>query len=457
MRLMIDGFNLALPHGTGVATYGFQLATAAAEAGMAVDGMYGLRAPFNRRLRDIMFYESLGGGHETRDPKRGTFGWYRELSLMMRGRRSREIALRGRVLADQFANRLPDFDRLYTAPDIFELARRNFVRTGLFSRIHVGDRPDIMHWTYPLPVRVQGAANIYTLHDLVPLKLPYASADNKRYYYKLMRQVVRRADRIVTVSEASRRDIIEFFPAAEPKIVNTYQAVRVPDAVKQENPDELAAALRSIFNLHYKGYFLFFGAIEPKKNVNRLIEAYLSLATQTPLVIVGRRVWGSEQELRLIQRDEVQPLKATFKNIRRIDYLPRSLLLRLIRGAKAVTFPSIYEGFGLPVLEAMSLGTPVLTSTVSSLPEVAGDAALLVNPYDPRSIGAGLRALDNDPELRDRLSAAGLAQSEHFSMARYAERLGQLYGDIAEQRARAVVERSANDRRVEGGLANATA
>jgi glycosyltransferase involved in cell wall biosynthesis len=435
MRVMIDGYNLALPHGTGVATYGYQLANAAADMGVEVSGLYGLRVPFYPKLRDVMFYEALGGLHETRTPKRGTFGWYREVTLMLRGRRSRQIANDGRVIDSQFAHRLPAFESIHTAPDIFDLAGRNFARIGLFSNVYTPQRQDVMHWTYPFPVRLVGAANIYTMHDMVPLRLPYASADRKRYYYKLMRAVTRNADRIVTVSEASRNDIIRFFPAAEPKIVNTYQAVRVPPQVLEEPEADLAAAIGSIFNLPYKGYFLFFGAIEPKKNVNRLIEAYLSLATKTPLVIVGRRVWGSDDELRLLQRDEVQPLKAVFKNIRRIDYLPRSLLLRLVRGAKAVTFPSLYEGFGLPVLEAMSLGTPVLTANVSSLPEVGGDAALYVEPYNSRSIMAGLAALDSDAALRDRLAAAGRVQAEKFSVARYQERLTRLYEDLAYERA----------------------
>lgn len=436
MRVLIDGFNLALPHGTGVATYGYQLAGAIKGMGLPVGGLYGLRAPFNPKLRDIMFYESLGGEHQTRTPGRWSLNWVRETTLMLRDRRARTIPQGGRVIARQFAHRLPDFDAgLYTAPDIFDLAGRNFARLGLFSNVCVPEPADVMHWTYPLPLKLRGAANLHTMHDLVPLKLPYASADRKRYYYKLMRAVARRADRIITVSESSRRDIIEFFPFAERKIVNTYQAVRVPDAVLQESDDDVAAAIRSIFNLPFRGYFLFYGAIEPKKNVNRLIEAYLALATKTPLVIVGRRSWGADDELRLLQRDEVQPLKATFKSIRRIDYLPRALLMRLIRGAKAVTFPSIYEGFGLPVLESMMLGTPVLTSNTSSLPEVGGDAALYVDPYDPRSIRAGLAQLDSDPDLCATLSAAGRVQAERFSQARYQERLGRLYDELAEERA----------------------
>lgn len=438
MRLMIDGYNLALPRGTGVATYGYQLADAAMGMGVPVSGLYGLRAPFSTRLRDVMFYEALGAEHETRKPSRWSLSWYRETTLMLRGRRTRRIPMNGRVVSKQFAQRLPAFEELHTAPDIYDLAARNFSRLGLFSNVHVPHTPDVMHWTYPFPIKVMGASNIYTMHDLVPLKLPYASADRKRYYYKLMRALARRADRIVTVSESSRRDIIEFFPAAEPKVVNTYQAVRVPDAVKAESGEDLKGALKSIFNLEYQNYFLFFGAIEPKKNVHRLIEAYLSLATKTPLVIVGRRVWGSEEELRMLQRDEVQPLKATFRNIKRIDYLPRSLLLRLVRGAKAVTFPSIYEGFGLPVLEAMSLGTPVLTSDVSSLPEVGGEAALYVDPYNTRDIMNGLRKLDTDADLRARMRAAGRVQAELFSPARYQDRLTRLYETLMEERAAAL-------------------
>ncbi len=292
------------------------------------------------------------------------------------------------------------------------------------------DPPEIAHWTYPLPVRLVGAKNIYTLHDLVPLRLPFASLDNKRNYYKLIRTCVRKGDHICTVSEASRDDILRQFPMDPEKITNTFQAVRLPQRVLDLTEADVEASLKSIFHLPHKGYFMFFGAIEPKKNVGRLIEAYLSLATKTPLVIVGTRAWGSETELRLLQRDEVQPLKATFRSIRRIDYLPRQLLMRLVKGARAVAFPSLYEGFGLPVLEAMMVGTPVLTSNTSSLPEVVGDAAITVDPYDTAAIAAGLRALDDDADLRARLSQAGLERARHFTMDRYQERLSRMYDTV---------------------------
>ena len=106
------------------------------------------------------------------------------------------------------------------------------------------------------------------------------------------------------------------------------------------------------------------------------------------------------------------------------------MLFTLVRGAKAVAFPSLYEGFGLPALEAMMLGTPVLTSNTSSLPEVVGDAALKVDPYDVRAIAGGLRALDDDAQLRARLSLAGGEQARLFTMDRYQERLAAMYDKV---------------------------
>ena len=429
-RVMIDGFNLALPRGTGVATYGYNLALAGQAMGWQVDGLYGLRAPFNRKLREIMFYEALGSEQVTPTSSRWKFYGLRESSLLIRPKLARQIPLGKDVEIGQFANRLPRFDRLFTAPDLFQMAERHYRRYGLFLPVKVPNTPEIMHWTYPLPIRLIGAKNVYTLHDLVPLRLPYASLDNKRYYYKLMRACLRKADHICTVSETSKADIHRLFKIKDSKVTNTFQAVRMPKAILETSDDEVEASVRSIFNLPYKGYFMFFGAVEPKKNVARLIEAYLSLSTKTPLVIAGSRAWGSDVELRLLQKDEIQPLKATFKNVRRIDYLPRQLLMRLVRGAKAVAFPSLYEGFGLPALEAMMLGTPVLTSNTSSLPEVVGDAALKVDPYKTGEIAAALRQLDTDAALRARLSAAGIERARLFSMEAYQDRLGAMYDRI---------------------------
>jgi glycosyltransferase involved in cell wall biosynthesis len=201
--------------------------------------------------------------------------------------------------------------------------------------------------------------------------------------------------------------------------------------------------LQGGFGLEWQQYFLFFGAIEPKKNVGRLIEAYLASGSRHPLVICGKHAWNSHQELGLLYEDDrrdfvprgptegVQGLSRRLRDrVILIDYVPSSLLIGLIRGARALLFPSLYEGFGLPVLEALQLGTPVMTSNTSSLPEVAGDAALLVDPYDTRAMAEAIQALDNDSELRATLSGRGPKQAALFSPDAYGKRLVDLYAKL---------------------------
>jgi glycosyltransferase involved in cell wall biosynthesis len=131
-----------------------------------------------------------------------------------------------------------------------------------------------------------------------------------------------------------------------------------------------------------------------------------------------------------LQGEGGQGLRGVSERIRRYDYLPRAWLMTLVRNARAVTFPSIYEGFGLPVLEAMALGTPVLTSNVSSLPEVSGDAAVLIDPYNVQDIAAGIRRLDADANLRAQLSAIGQLQALEFGSEQYQARLRAMYARV---------------------------
>jgi glycosyltransferase involved in cell wall biosynthesis len=296
--------------------------------------------------------------------------------------------------------------------------------------VQLPQRPDLAHWTYPLPLRVPGAVNLFTVHDLVPLRLPYTTLDNKRRYLALLRTIARTADHLVTVSECSRRDIIEITGIAPERVTNTYQAVDIPAGYRATAEEQVAREVEGAIGAGYKDYFLFWGSIEPKKNIGRIVEAYMASGLTTPLVIVGAQAWRAEGELRLL--DALANGKPAKGDVRRgrviqLPYAPFGLLVSLIRGAKAALFPSLYEGFGLPVLEAMLLGTPVLCSNTSSLPEVAGDAAIAVDPYDTAAIAAGLRALDADAGLRADLTRRGLAQAAHFSPERYRARLAALY------------------------------
>jgi len=319
---------------------------------------------------------------------------------------------------------LPYYDRIWNSSDIFGAAHAYFDVSGRFLSARVPEAPRIAHWTYPLPIRVPGAKNIYTLHDLVPLKLPYTTLDRTQSYRKLIRAIVDSADHIVTVSERSKHDICELFDVPEERITNASQAVNLPEGEVGKPVETVQRELEGLFGLAYRGYFLFYGAIEPKKNVGRLIEAYLATNIETPLLIVGSAAWKSDQELRLL--DALDPETAK-RRVRRLDYAPPNILITLIRGAKAVLFPSLYEGFGLPVLEAMTLGTPVLTSREGSTPEVAGDAGLLVNPYDTADIAEGIRTLDGNPALCAELAQRGLRQARLFSAERFRQKLQQVY------------------------------
>jgi glycosyltransferase involved in cell wall biosynthesis len=239
---------------------------------------------------------------------------------------------------------------------------------------------------------------------------------------------------VVTVSETARREIIQMFGIEERRITNTYQAVAIPKSLMDRPMDEVGADLESIFNLRLRKYFLFFGAIEPKKNLPRLIEAYLSSNVRDPLVIVGGQGWLAEQETALLYDDLLEArvlsegLWRRADRIRRYDYLPQALLVSLVRGAKAVMFPSLYEGFGLPLLEAMQLGTPVVASTGGALPEIAGDAAVLVDPFDVTAIKRAIFEVGSDEGLCATLSERGRARAGEFSASAYEARLGRLYG-----------------------------
>ena len=427
MRVGVDGFNLAMPRGTGVATYGRVLTQALAGMGHPVDMLYGLNiGPRTAGLmREVVFFDSLDQDDRRPRPAPLSTRWLREALGDLRPSAAIPVPITGRVLSRAFQGRMPAHDRILNVQDLWGRAERHFKRWGRFMTVRIPDPPAVMHWTYPLPIRLEGARNVYTLHDLVPLRMPYTTLDNKRAYSRLVRGCLRWGDHLCTVSEASRRDIIELFAVPPGRVTNTYQS-----AVPAVPPEGLDAWLSGLFGLQRDGYFLFFGALEPKKNLGRLLEAYLSSGLQTPLVMVGGRAWKSETELRLLKPDPNGKGVASAKQVRQFEYVPRDWLAGLIQGARAVLFPSLYEGFGLPVLEAMQLGAPVLTSTESSLPEVAGAAALLVDPYDTSAIADALRRLDGDPALRARLSAAGRVQAVRFSVPEYQARLRTLYAAV---------------------------
>ena len=425
--VVIDGFNLSLEKGTGVATYARNLSAGLRALHCNVGVLYGgsFSAGRSALLREVMFFDSQ---FSTMPRLRRAWRSLRS-SLTPSWNRAFEVPVTGAVVSAAFASRMPQCNSVWNARDLYLKSAAQFNHFGVVNRVSMPRKPDVCHWTYPLPLKLMGVPNIYTIHDLVPLRLPYTTLDRKERHLRLLKWICRTAAHVVTVSEHSKRDIVELLGVDPAKVTNTYQAVNIPDEHRFKPEDEVQREVESIFGLNFREYFLFFGAIEPKKNIGRMIEGYLTSGVDTPLAIVGARAWKSKLELRLLQPEDGSPQVAPHAAARivRLEYAPYPLLVSLIRGAKAVLFPSLYEGFGLPILESMLLGTPVLSSNTSSVPEVAGDAALLVNPYDTRAIAEGVRALEDDDALRTDLSGRGKRRAALFSEAAYRKRLSAVY------------------------------
>jgi glycosyltransferase involved in cell wall biosynthesis len=428
MKVMVDGFNLALAQGTGVATYARNLTHNLKALGHEVHVIYGMNAAQDRSavMREIGFYDEPGGARRFESVRRVSD----LISPLFRPVTAYQIPVSGLVINREFAPKMPNFDKLWNAPKLFDRAHRTFGYFRRWSSVNPASPIQIMHWTYPLPLRLNGAKNVYTLHDLVPLRLPYTTLDNKRFYLKLMTAIARKSDHIVTVSETSKQDIMALLKVPESKVTNTYQAVDIPSSYLDRSIEELKGELKGSFGLQYKNYLLCYGAIEPKKNVGRIIEAYLAGNVGKPLVIAGSTGWKSDQELRLLSGVEGERLLKR-RTIIRLPYLSFVQLVNLIRGATAVLFPSLYEGFGLPILEGMMCGTPVITSNLGSMKEIAGDAALLVDPYNTRDIKEAIMALVSNSPLQSEKSALGYKVAACYSNERYRDRLKSLYETIA--------------------------
>jgi glycosyltransferase involved in cell wall biosynthesis len=431
-RVLIDGYNLGLEKGTGVATYARNLSYELNALGHEVAVLYGNRSAPSREtlLREITFFDSNVGDRNRLldlidDVQRALLGPLRQIAV--------PVPLTGKVISRQFAARLPYFDHIYNATDVFSRSHSAFKLWQGITSVGLAERPDLAHWTYPVPLKIKKTPNIYTLHDLVPLRLPYTTLDNKKRYLRLLQKLDQSADHFVTVSECSKRDLIEILGIPAERITNTYQSVDIPAKFRDKPEDQVMREVEGATGVGYKDYFLFWGSIEPKKNIGRMIEAYLASKVEAPLVIVGAQAWKAEEELRLLNDENITFLRnvdhdiVTRKRVIQLSYAPFSLLVSLIRGAKAALFPSLYEGFGLPALEAMLLGTPVICSNTSSLPEVVGEAAEMVDPYDTAAISAAIRKLDADAGWRAELRVRGLAQAKLYTPDRYRTRLAELY------------------------------
>jgi glycosyltransferase involved in cell wall biosynthesis len=271
---------------------------------------------------------------------------------------------------------------------------------------------------YVLPLLCPKAA-VVTIHDCIHLLFPEYLPNRfaKRYAWFMMRNAVRRSELILTVSEASRADILSFYPEADPERLQVVPNA-IDEAILQDPGEEEMERVRERYQIRGR-FVLYAGNIKPHKNLARLIAAFGLLKQRSghedlKLLIIGDEVNRYASLRRSVEAAGVR------QDVRFFGFVPDHTLAALYRLASVFAFPSLYEGFGLPPLEAMACGTPVVTSRISSLPEVVGDAAVLVDPYSVDDIASALERVLGDDALRASLVAKGRARVQDFSWARSA-------------------------------------
>lgn len=284
---------------------------------------------------------------------------------------------------------------------------------------------DVYHATYwPLPLD-RDVPMVLTIHDLLTLREPSWGTARMRAEQRAIVSLARRAAHVVCDSEATRLDVLERTGLAPEQVTTVYLGVN--EELLAGVDAERVAQVRARYGLD-RPYVLSLSTRDPRKNLGRLIDAYDLLCAecgaQWDLVLVGASGWGTDEVTPRLQRSRPGRVLVT-------GHVPRADLPALLRGASALGYPSLGEGFGLPPLEAMALGCPVVTSNISSLPEVVGDAAVMVDPRDTEAIAAGLRRVLTDRELAEELRRRGQARARQFTWERTARETLAVYRKVA--------------------------
>jgi glycosyltransferase involved in cell wall biosynthesis len=288
---------------------------------------------------------------------------------------------------------------------------------------------EVYHATEHLLPHLTRVPSVFTLHDIAYLRFPqYHLLQNRLFLAWMMPRFLAQADQIITVSESTRRDALQHYRLDPAKVAVIPEGVepRFTPAVEANQLD----AVRRAYNLPAR-FILFVSTIEPRKNLPTLLEAYVALRPKHPdvgLVIAGGKGWLYQSFFDRLSALGLQDV------VKLTGFIADEQLPALLNAAEVFAFPSYFEGFGLPPLEAMACGVPVVCSNASSLPEVVGDAGLLVPPDDPR---AWVEALDQvlcDPGLRAELRGRGLARARQFTWEAAARQTLAVYERVTEAR-----------------------
>jgi len=291
------------------------------------------------------------------------------------------------------------------------------------SQDHLLPDIDIFHGTDHLLPYLKQTATVFTVHDLTYLLTDTHATLNSLFLKLAMPRFLAETEAIITPSESTKLDLLRHYHVPSGKVnvipegVDPRFFIREPGAVEW---------VRRKYHLP-KSFLLTVGTIEPRKNHSRLLEARLRLSefgVDAPLVIAGKAGWRSAAIFERLSRLEQQHL------IQYLGFVDDRDLPALYQAATTFIYPSLYEGFGLPVLEAMASGTPVVTSSTSSLPEVAGEAAILINPCETEQIAQAIRQLLAKPELRNELQHKGLLQARSLTWDKTAVETLKVYSQV---------------------------
>lgn len=291
-------------------------------------------------------------------------------------------------------------------------------------------RLDVIHCPDFIPPLRRRCRAVITVHDLAFLLYPHLLTEESQRYYSQIDQAVKSADAIIAVSENTRKDLVERVGAKPEKVVVIPEAA--DELYRPLEREVVETSLRSRFGLA-TGYMLFVGTIEPRKNLPFLLRAYATMHERwrsksialPKLVIAGRKGWLFEDVFKVV--DELR----LGDEVRFLGVVSPDDLVLLYNGACLLVFPSLYEGFGLPLLEAMACGTPVIGANVSSIPEVVGDAGLLFSARESEALIAGLENLILDQALANRLRQKGFERVRQFSWKHTAQETLALYRKLA--------------------------
>src|SRR5262245_35175391 len=287
---------------------------------------------------------------------------------------------------------------------------------------------DLFHAPHYVLPPLTPCKSVVTIHDCIHLRFPQYLPNRlaSAYAWSSMWMATHRASRVLTVSAASNRDILRSYSIADRRTDVIYNAI--DDRLGEEPSPEDIERVRDRYQLNAP-YVLYAGNIKPHKNLERLIEAFHMLRQDPDLAHVKLLIIGDEISKYATLRRAVHRYKL-HKYVRFFGFVPDKTLAVLYRLARVFVFPSLYEGFGFPPLEAMAAGAPVISSNVSSLPEVVGDAALLIDPLDPVAIADAMRRVLMDSDLREELRQRGYHRVKEFSWERSVRRVREIYDEV---------------------------